>query len=363
MTCRVRLQRLISCQIGLALLLLVTTSARGQLVWESGPELPIALRNAAAVTDHYGNIYVIGGRAGMVPSADVFMLEFIGTADDPQYADEWVEAASLSVARSDLAVVYVGGFIYAAGGYSDGDVHSVVERYDTLADSPEWETIASLNTARLGAGITTDRAGRIHVVGGHDADSNGLASVEMWDPMRPEQGWVISDAELNTPRLRPGTVTDDDGVMYAIGGQGDNGVCLDSVELYDPTLPVGEWHFGDPISAGPNSNTDPAVKGKDGRIYLVGGWVGYFTNRAVRYDPKENSWERITDLPDALAHAALVLGADSYVYVIGGETTIHVPTANVWRLPTDYCRVDPTGDGMVSVEDLLELLGRWGVCP
>ncbi len=252
-------------------------------------------------------------------------------------------------------------YIYVVGGADDGSQLSMVERLDTTAETPEWETIASLNTPRYCPAIAADAAGRIYVIGGGSGPQ--LGTVEIYDPMRDDLGWTIMEQELVVPRVTAGIATLDDGRFLLFGGQGEGGAHLDTVEVFNPARPDDGWTLYGTLGAGPNSNIDLGTMGADGRFYIVGGWGPGFLDRAVRYDPQEDYWDEIPSLPDALDNEPMVLGVDGNIYVIGGETSVWVYTANVWKFPTDYCNADLNGDCLVDVLDLLDILAAWGACP
>jgi kelch-like protein 28 len=276
----------------------------------------------------------------------------------------------MATPRGGPAVVCVNGIVYAIGGGTDEDALSV-ERYDTTAANPSWESSVVPHTAlpRGSAGATVDQWGRIWLIGG-GGWSVPFDSVEIYDPARPEPGWTNLDYPLNHPRNAAGAVTDRKGRIYAIGGTTTGGARTRTVERFDPCNPNFGWVLLEDIPE-PSSQTDEAVVGADGRIYVGGGWTGSsYMDRAVRYDPESDAWDKNSWAPlnQPRNNFSLVLGKNGRVYAIGGDS-FQIPTATVECLTppcgADQARpllLDANGDGCIGVEDFLQMLAWWGPC-
>jgi hypothetical protein len=90
------------------------------------------------------------------------------------------------------------GTLYAIGGQDDSsDLSSVQERYDE--GKTQWETVASMNSARSGFGVCV-LSGRIYAVGGYDGSSR-LSSVERYDEGKNQWETVAS---MNSARFSLG---------------------------------------------------------------------------------------------------------------------------------------------------------------
>jgi len=333
--------------------------------WEVAPEMNTVRSRPAAVVDAVGNIYILGGSIAHGESTNtVEVLEYDACPPAPGYAGNWTSFEPMLIARSGAAAACVDDFIYVIGGidYSSGSHLALAERYDLHAEVPGWEAIAPLDEARSHAACAVDRAGRIYVIGGYVAGGDPASSVQVYDPARPGS-WMDLGHELQQARAHAGAIVDSHGRILVFGGMAPGGPHLDSVERFDPACPEQGWVSMTTIPGPPTTNTDLAVRGADGRAYLVGGWAPGFTDRVERYDPDEDTWWAAPSLPDELAHPGLVLGADGYIYVIGGEVAIHVYTSAVNKMNTIFCPYDGDGTGMIGIENLLELLASWGPCP
>jgi non-specific serine/threonine protein kinase len=104
--------------------------------WSFGPPLPQALNHPAAAV-LLGHLYVVGGFAG--GQATAITYRFAG--------DHWQQVASLHHARAALALVPLGGRLYALGG-RDSAMGSVgtPEVYDPLAGT--WSDLPAMPVPR-----------------------------------------------------------------------------------------------------------------------------------------------------------------------------------------------------------------------
>ena len=134
--------------------------------------------------------------------------------------------------------------------------------------------------------------------------------------------------------------------------------------------PDAGWVLLEGLIPEPASQTDKAVLGADGRIYVAAGWLGFsYTNRVVRFDPEDEIWEEWSFLSQPRNNLGLVLAGDGRVLAIGGDYAFS-PLASVECLTApcgaDRARpmlMDFDGDGRIGILDFLELLARWGLCP
>lgn len=86
-----------------------------------------------------------------------------------------------------------------------------------------------------------------------------------------------------------------------------------------PPEPDPRWSTAAPLPV-PLQEFHAAVL--DGRIYIAGG-IGTGnadSDRAYRYDPERNSWDRVADLPERRHHMPLAVANDT-LYAIGGFIT------------------------------------------
>ncbi|PGK30377.1 hypothetical protein CN907_27725, partial [Bacillus anthracis] len=150
---------------------------------ENSNEISLTLfkgRAGAGVAEVNGKFYVIGGASGSTASNEV--QEY-----DPK-TNKWTNKANMPTARADLGVAVVDNKIYAIGGYhgnifkygGGGTFFNNVEVYDPATDS--WSTTTSMPMA-LSAGGTVAFNNRIYVVGGLNAYTQPLSTVQEFDPV------------------------------------------------------------------------------------------------------------------------------------------------------------------------------------
>jgi N-acetylneuraminic acid mutarotase len=129
-----------------------------------------------------------------------------------------------------------------------------------------------------------------------------------------------AEPDLELGRSQAVVVTDDDGMIYVIGGIAD-------VDLYDPVENVsrldpntGVWEELAPMPT-PVRGACGEV-GYDGRIYVIGGAEVFSTLALVQiYDPETDSWSTGTSAPETLWEAKSAVYGE-YIYVLGGEGSL-----------------------------------------
>ena len=97
------------------------------------------------------------------------------------------------------------------------------------------------------------------------------------------------------------------GLVYVLGGLGvdedGDGVVLDVAEVYDPV--ASTWAR---IADMGLAREAPCAAAHNGFIYALGGndYGGNDLAYAERYCPVKRQWERVPDMPEAIACAGLV---------------------------------------------------------
>ncbi|OOL26795.1 protein kinase, partial [Rhodococcus rhodochrous] len=193
--------------------------------WKAGPDLPIPLNHAMAVT--WDGVPVVLG--GWIPDGP----DLTATASNRVFAvrnGEWVEMPPMPRARAAGAAVTIGDRIYVFGGQADDTLIRPTDVFDGTA----WTTVADLPTPRDHLAAATDGT-YAYAIGGRDlsADKN-VATVERFDPTT---GAWTALPDMPTPRGGLGA-TYIDGRIVAAGGEEPTRVLAD-VEAFD--LTTGTW--------------------------------------------------------------------------------------------------------------------------
>lgn len=312
----------------------------------------------------------------------------------------WEPAPSLPSPRSkNFAITFegnvlsIGGSPWRNGGDQDGSVFRLES--DGWIELPPLEGMGPVIDQVGGV----DDLGRILVFGGHVFDSGDIGSTRVYDPSKG--GCDEMPSPVNYPFDYVGCAVDGQHRVYSIGGgYGPNGLnygqfgrWIGSEERWEnlPYLPFtrasvaaaydghgGIWMMGGYTSFGgyriPDTNRfdlatnawtthgtaflpiptadAQAVLGADGRIYLIGGTVGWApgndrTNAVWILDP-DTTTPLLAPGPElsiARSDFGATLGEDRYLYVIGGIDASGQAITSVERLYTGRCvSVDAVSD-------------------
>lgn len=299
----------------------------------------------------------------------------------PGFGQAWEVIASLptgGAAKVFAVGASTGGRIYALGGTpwtsgGDGTVYSMAIGGSLWTEELSFDGIGPV----IGQGGAIDALGRILIFGGEDTDNPGQGGPTFdWDPNEgpwhefaargaaaPLRGFAFcadasgrvysfgggpgENASASSPntayaeRYLPNTdtwqpiapmptpagdaaaVEDGRGHILVIGGVSATGsVRLTEVQEYD--VATGTWS----TTAVPDLPTGVsgagAVRGADGKIYLVGGrdgpiGAGSTRNEVLIYDPADGTWSPGPSMHTPRHHFAIALGSDDFIYVMGGD--------------------------------------------
>jgi N-acetylneuraminic acid mutarotase len=195
---------------------------------------------------------------------------------------------------------------------------------------------------------TVGHDGRIYVFGGSDANNNGVATVQVYDP--GTNTWSLLPS-MPVARDRPSAATLPDGRIYVLGGGPSFFSFAQPLARVDVFTP-GSNTWAQAADLPSDSNPFAAVAGADGRIYAFGGVNLYSAqepanNLVYAYSPAANSWATVSNLPTPRDSAAATLAADGRIYVIGGVSNVNnggvfmnVTQSVVEALPTSHA-LDP----------------------
>ncbi|KAK9842586.1 hypothetical protein WJX81_007541 [Elliptochloris bilobata] len=179
----------------------------------------------SAVASVAGDVYVLGGRAGIGTAA----MELHSVEVLPAGAEDWRWAPELALPRTALGAAALDGCLYAIGGQAGKAIHTSVECFDTVAERWDMQS-ADLLCGRKYCSVAALN-GRLYVVGGMNAERQRLTSCEAWDPRDP-RGWAQMPA-LAAPRSSAG-VAALHGRLFAVGGSASDDVVHGSCEVYEP---------------------------------------------------------------------------------------------------------------------------------
>jgi N-acetylneuraminic acid mutarotase len=194
--------------------------------WELVSPAPIAV-NHPGVTALRGRLYLLGGNwpaQGVNAKSDRLYSYNPGT-------DRWARLPDAPTARGALALVGIGGRLYAAGGATEGNAEvRRLEIYDI--ERRRWRIAPPMEVGRNHvAGATVER--KVYVIGGRPGPiSGGRPTVERYDPRT--RRWRRMPP-LTTARSGHAAAVAG-GRIVVFGGEEltPGGSTISAVELFDP---------------------------------------------------------------------------------------------------------------------------------
>lgn len=291
------------------------------LAWFPGPNIGTPMSGSATAYSNGRNI-LSGG--------DVY--EFYGFAySQPVYLTptnvSWTYLpafSSLNIAGG--AVVNDGNLIVYGG--TDGTNSQNI----TVADSLSGDTppvMPNMNTPRSYLGYTQDRSGNAYAIGGLDANSNVLASVERLNFGDTTSTWTYV-ASLPAPRYDFPAAFNHTNYIYIFGGYTDTVSGVESASVLRYAVNSNTWTAMEPMPTPVAGSA--ATFAPDGKIYVVGGTCGGVSTNVVQvYDPSADSWTVSTPLPEGLSLSALGVDSVNRLILMGGVDTNGNDSGDVWR--------------------------------
>lgn len=267
-------------------------------------------------------------------------------------AGGWVSLAPPVVPRQEIAVVAAAGKLYILGGI-DANRQGIasVEEYDPATNA--WRMRAPMPRP-LHHPAAAAIGGAIYVIGGYDGQTNAPTSAVHRYDIAANQWTAV--ASLPSPRAALAAVTID-GKIYAVGGVPGSGREL---TVYDPA--ANAWTARAPM---PTPREHLAAAAEGGMLYVAGGRFPANTNAFERFDPASDTWTALPPLPTA--RGGLTAAAfDGRVYVFGGEGNRAVATgvfaevesygvaANAWRREEDML-TPRHGIGAATIEGRIHI--------
>jgi hypothetical protein len=179
--------------------------------WQAtSPMTTPRLRFGAVSVGSY--LYAVGG-AQLFPSPILSSAERAVIQPDGSLGT-WELTSSLTMPRVDLAVVAVGGYIYALGGYKSFESTSSVERAVIQTDGSlgAWEVISNMTVARQSFAAVA-AGGYIYAIGGINTTSVERAAVQPDGSLGP---WQFTSSLVKERQGLAAVVAGN--YIYALGG-------------------------------------------------------------------------------------------------------------------------------------------------
>jgi hypothetical protein len=275
----------------------------------------------------------------------------------------WFPGAALNEPRSSAAtVVTPSGSIMLFGGNPPGSSNVLIYG---------GGDVQPLSSTRIAPGAVALSSSQCFVYGGKQTSSSNSVtrSVLGYNPVSPgldpENPNIFQVSPMSSRRYDLAYASDAAGYAYAIGGLGNNNTVLASVERYDSvldtwtnmaSLPVGTYHFG-------------AVFDGTNTIYTFGGrtnvTTGTETAAVLGYIVSANTWSTLASMPVATAGSTAIKGPEGKFYVIGGTAggvvtnlvQVYDPGNNTWLLSTPLPSAVTAAGGAVDTLGRLVVIG------
>lgn len=185
-----------------------------------------------------------------------------------------------------------------------------ISRIDATAETTGWRTLAPMTVARSRFALTADDEGYLYAIGG-ETSGGKTGAVERYDPAADQWSPVAASKPTRVSNISAASIGE---WIYVPGGLEVEGRPTAVVEGYQPA--EGIWDQFSPL---PQPLSSYALTEYDEQLYLFGGKDerGHVTNNTFIYNPQQDKWEIGKPMPSRRAYAAAApLG--SRIYVIGG---------------------------------------------
>ncbi|MDV7242294.1 MULTISPECIES: protein kinase domain-containing protein [Rhodococcus] len=324
--------------------------------WKAGPDLPIPLNHAMAVTYNDEPVLIGGWKAEGQNLTAVESDRVMAMRDG-----RWVDLPPLNDPRVAGAATVVGDKIVVAGGQADGELVATTEVFD----GTKWTTVSHIPTPREHLAGVSDGT-YFYAIGGRDlASDQNTAAVERYDPA--SDTWTTLPA-MPTPRGGLGAAFID-GRIVTVGGEQPTSV-LSTVEAYD--VSAGTWSQ---LPALRTPRHGMAVGAVGNTVYAVGGGIkpthaeSTAVSEALQLAPRKTqwapAWRPLKDAPIARQQTATAV-ADGTIWVLGGldnagstpQVEGNDPAIDTWKAGPDL--PVPLNHAMaVEYGGELVVLGGW----
>lgn len=199
--------------------------------------------------------------------------------------------------------------------------------------TPEWTAAAAMGDTRTQAVVVQDENGLVYVIGGVNVVSGGayapdVSNVSSYNPATGQ--WVNLAPLPQATRGAAGAYVD--GKIYVVGGANSSLGRIANTQIYD--IASNTWSPGAPCPTGIWEGK--AVASSNGRVYVMGGETGLssYSSALYIYNPVLDSWTTGASMPVGVKAGAAAYDG-SYIFYVGGETTIGTSSALYVYYPWD----------------------------
>lgn len=183
-----------------------------------------------------------------------------------------------------------------------------------VASMQRWAVRSDMPTPRREA-IVVPVGGMIYAIGGV-GEQGVSAALERFDPVNnrweslPAKPTAVVDGQAAVLSER----------IYVPGGKDAKGNPVAVTEVYD--IALGRWR---PAASLPRPLAGYALVAFEGRLFLFGGWDGSrYRDEVLRYTPEDDRWDEVARLPFPWGEGSAVV-TDDHILLLGGPGDGTVP--------------------------------------
>jgi N-acetylneuraminic acid mutarotase len=237
--------------------------------------------------------------------------------------DQWHNAAALPRGANHVAVVTLGGRIYAFGGFIEQNRNPDAYAYVYDVSQDKWTTVAPMPRPR-GAAAAVALGGMLHLIGGASAPTDERASVGWHEVYDPQADRWSRRKPLPGARDHVGCVADQNRI-HVVGGRFNTFEY--NTALHHVYLPERDtWELRAPM---PTARSGHGLVIYRDRFFAMGGEGGIINRPGQQtvfgqmesYDPKTDSWLSHAAMPTP-RHAVGAVAIGDWIYVAGGGAVL-----------------------------------------
>jgi N-acetylneuraminic acid mutarotase len=267
-------------------------------------------------------VYLIGGVVNSSPSNVVYKAKM---KTDGSLSEWSIESTTMNIARADMGVVVVNGYVYAIGGASGMNRVNSVEYTKINEDGTlgAWQFTSNMNVSRWKNHAVTGN-GYIYVVGGVRPDDVYERNIECAKVNTDGTlgAWTLTNIYI--PAAGAMQAVSKEGYLYVIGGSDGTNPYYKTVLKAQMTANggLGEWQSVEPMNYGRAWHGAYAT---DSSIYVLGGrMVDSSFSNSVEFLANESvastasTWTFATTTLNKGREAFSLIPAKGYLYALGG---------------------------------------------
>jgi len=281
--------------------------ASEQIVWERGADPPVG-RGGYYAASYHGGIVLAGGtywKSGKKVWTD--RVDFY----DPQ-KNRWSKLPALPMPLAYGGLVRIGESLYLLGGAHGEAAHREIYRFQ----GERWEQVGKTPAPLFyTAAVALDS--RVYLLAGGSVSDLSKATREVWMASAGDFQWQKLPPIPGSPRVIH-TAAALGQSIYVFGGchQEPEQELMNLRDAYRLDTAKGTWRrLGD----APLAVRAWWAEASGNAIYLFGGYTDHFLDHVYRYDPADDTYTLVSNLPLGLADTKFLRHQDGNFYGIAGE--------------------------------------------